>query len=83
MEGSYVYQPLSDPKSFRLIRLLPVADGDTIRVKLFEQHNDDYAPYEALSYEWRLPVSETSAYNEDVERLRAVRPGRFHVMVME
>jgi hypothetical protein len=53
-----VYQPLQNPRSIRLLILLPGKFGDTIQCCLFPFELSKAIPYEALSYCWG--VSEPS-----------------------
>jgi Heterokaryon incompatibility protein (HET) len=52
----YSYEKLPTSKSIRLVELLPVSHGDMIQINLFTAHLDDNPFYDALSYEWGLPL---------------------------
>jgi hypothetical protein len=49
---AYQHQPLTGPRSIRVLRLLPQQTDGQVRVELAEVSLDDNVEYEALSYVW-------------------------------
>jgi hypothetical protein len=52
MSSTYQYERLPTRKSIRLLKLLPGANGEQIRLELFTTDLDSAPPYEAISYCW-------------------------------
>lgn len=54
---AFVHKPLSSPRSFRVLELLPSRDFDsTVSCEIREASLDDHVKYEALSYVWGAPT---------------------------
>lgn len=54
---AFVHKPLSSPRPFRVLELLPSRDFDsTVSCEIREASLDDHVKYEALSYVWGAPT---------------------------
>ncbi|ROW17302.1 hypothetical protein VPNG_01389 [Cytospora leucostoma] len=54
---AFVHKPLSSPRSFRVLELLPSLDFDsTVYCEIREESLDGQVEYEALSYVWGAPT---------------------------
>jgi Heterokaryon incompatibility protein (HET) len=69
MDTAYIYRPLSTPRSFRVIEILPAWKYDaTIQISLKEvflgNGSISSLPFEALSYVWGSPVGSKPVFVE-------------------
>lgn len=64
--GEYKYQPIHGSNSIRLLELLPGDPSAIIRINLLTAALDTDIKYDALSYEWCLPVRR-SFHDRDYE----------------
>ena len=66
----YKYEPITEPNSVRLLKLLPGEPSEIIRIELFTAALDSGTEYEALSYSWGIPrmaPSTTGSFRVDIE----------------
>ncbi|EGP82492.1 uncharacterized protein MYCGRDRAFT_97261 [Zymoseptoria tritici IPO323] len=52
--GPYVHEPLSGPRTFRLLRIHPGAYTEVISVEMYEANPGESPSFDALSYTWNL-----------------------------
>lgn len=58
----YEYQPIHGPNSIRLIELLPGDPSEIICINMLTAALDTDTEYDALSYEWGLPITTSSRF---------------------
>lgn len=55
-QPGYIFKPLQNSNSIRILRLEPGRPNDDLHAQLLENHLSDHPDYEAVSYTWGEPV---------------------------